>query len=278
MSDQEIGVDTAQAEPEVIDQIDQKEESAASEKDESTQEANPETDADSDDESSDESARKTPADKRISQLTWKFREQERRADALERELREIRQQSAPKSEAIEYPTLESVGYDEAKFRQAVDDYYAKTIDTRLSDSLQKQRRATEEETRTKEQQQRSSQFFSKGVELADDFYDVVTDENVMVTDVMADTLMSIEKGPELLYHLAKNPSEAARIADLSPYQQAVEIGRLEARMSFPKPKKTSSAPDPIKPVRAGGESVSKDPDQMSMKEYVAWRERQRKGN
>lgn len=83
----------------------------------------------------------------------------------------------------------------------------------------------------------------------DDFEQVAYNPKLPITDVMAETIQSSEIGPELAYHLGSNPKEAERISRLSPFLQAKEIGRIEAKLiASPPVKKTSSAPEPISPV------------------------------
>lgn len=85
----------------------------------------------------------------------------------------------------------------------------------------------------------------------DDFDQVAYNPNLSITDVMAETIRASEIGPELAYHLGSNPKEAERIARLSPFLQAKEIGRIEAKLAAEPPqKKISSAPAPISPVTA----------------------------
>lgn len=85
----------------------------------------------------------------------------------------------------------------------------------------------------------------------DDFEQVAYNPAVPVTQVMAEAVMADELGPEILYHLGSNPSEASRIAKLPAVQQAREIGRLSAKLAATPPAKTtSSAPAPITPVAA----------------------------
>jgi len=85
----------------------------------------------------------------------------------------------------------------------------------------------------------------------DDFDQVAYNPQLPITDVMAETIRASEIGPELAYHLGSNPKEAERIARLSPFLQAKEIGRIEAKLAETPPvKKTSSAPAPISPVSA----------------------------
>ena len=85
----------------------------------------------------------------------------------------------------------------------------------------------------------------------DDFDQVAYNPQLPITDVMAETIRASEIGPELAYHLGSNPKEAERIARLSPFLQAKEIGKIEAKLADAPPvKKTSSAPAPINPVSA----------------------------
>ena len=86
-----------------------------------------------------------------------------------------------------------------------------------------------------------------------DFKQVAYGDHVRITQVMADTIRASEVGPDVAYYLGSNPSEAAKIADLPPFLQAKEIGRLEAKLlSDPPVKKSTSAPPPIAPVTARG--------------------------
>lgn len=91
----------------------------------------------------------------------------------------------------------------------------------------------------------------------DDFDQVAYNPQLRITDVMAETIRTSDLGPELAYHLGTNPKEAERISKLTPYMQAKEIGRIEAKLADAPPvKKTSSAPAPISPVSARKSSNS----------------------
>lgn len=118
-----------------------------------------------------------------------------------------------------------------------------------------------------------------------DFAEVAQNPDLPVTPVMGEAILDSELGPKILYHLGQNPTEAARIAKLSPVAQVREITKLEAMLSpetakpadeKPQTKSTtvSKAPAPIRPV-AGGASASnpvKSIDSMSQAEYRAYRE------
>lgn len=85
----------------------------------------------------------------------------------------------------------------------------------------------------------------------DDFEQVVYNPQLPVTSVMAQTIQASDIGPEIAYFLGTHPKEAERIAHLSPFLQAKELGKIEAKLADnPPAKKPSSAPPPISPVTA----------------------------
>ena len=114
-----------------------------------------------------------------------------------------------------------------------------------------------------------------------DFEQVAYNQNLPITTVMAQTIQASDVGPDIAYYLGSNPREADRIARMSPYMQAKEIGKIEAKLADnPAPvKKTTSAPPPIKPVTAKGTSASvydtTDPRSISAMSASEWIERER---
>ena len=85
----------------------------------------------------------------------------------------------------------------------------------------------------------------------DDFEQVAYNPNLPVTNDMAQAIQASNIGPEVIYHLGSNPKEAQRIANLPPILQAMEIGRIEAKLvADPPTKRTSTAPAPLAPVTA----------------------------
>lgn len=87
------------------------------------------------------------------------------------------------------------------------------------------------------------------------------------------TEAAIESGAphEVLYHLAKNPDEAARIAMMQGTKQAVAIASLA--QNFKGAKKVTSAPPPIAPKVNGAAvvSASLDDPNISMEEWAKLR-------
>ena len=115
----------------------------------------------------------------------------------------------------------------------------------------------------------------------EDFEQVAYNNSLPITTVMAQTIQASDVGPDIAYYLGSNPREADRISRMSPYLQAKEIGKIEAKLAdSPIPvKKTSSAPPPIKPVSAKGTSGSSyettDPRSVSAMSTSEWIERER---
>jgi hypothetical protein len=114
----------------------------------------------------------------------------------------------------------------------------------------------------------------------DDFDQVARNPNVPITEVMAEAIYASDVGPEVAYYLGSNIKEAARIARLTPFMQAKEIGKIEAKLaSDPPVKKTSNAPAPISPVtaRSNGSPSHDTTDPRSIKSMTTsqWIEAER---
>lgn len=90
------------------------------------------------------------------------------------------------------------------------------------------------------------------------------------------TEAAIESGNphEVLYHLAKNPDEAARIALLPPTRQAVAIAKVAQNLNSPK--RVSAAPPPISPKvqGVGTAPATLDDPGLSMEEWARLRNEQ----
>lgn len=149
-------------------------------------------------------------------------------------------------------------------------------------------RETQDRERQAQEQQRSAgeEFRKRAKETAKDMPDF--DEVVSgigaddpVARISADPIANSDMPGKLLYHLAKNPEEAERIANLPMGQQAREIWKLEQKLAAPaepatKPVKASKAPEPITPV-GGKAAPSGDemPDPATKpNEWMKWRQRQ----
>ena len=203
---------------------------------------------------------KSGVQKRIDQLTWQAREAERRALAAEQQL-----QSRPTQEPQQggKPTLEQFD-DYDSYVEALAGYKAQeSIQAMQAQQSQAQRQA-EEVHRSQSFRQKADTFSAEHP----DFNQVVFDNPYLpITGEMKQVIETSDKGPEVAYHLGQNPQLAAQIAQMHPIMQAAELGKIEAGLSFPKTKTTTSAPAPIEPI-GGGEAGMRDTSKMSMEEYA----------
>jgi len=81
---------------------------------------------------------------------------------------------------------------------------------------------------------------------------VLSDPNVPISTPVAQGLIEDERGPEIAYHLAKNPSVLERLNSLSPMRAAIEIGRLSAMLPQAPARQQTSAPPPPTQLRPKG--------------------------
>lgn len=117
-----------------------------------------------------------------------------------------------------------------------------------------------------------------------DYREVAESPDVSVSMAMAHAITQSEHGPDIAYHLGKHPEEAKRISSLNPALQLMEIGLIVAKLTAEpkaepaKPEITkpavSAAPKPIKPLGAGASEVRKTPEEESMDEYAARRQKE----
>lgn len=94
-----------------------------------------------------------------------------------------------------------------------------------------------------------------------------------VSRFMADAIVDSDVSVQLVAYMTENPAEVKRIYSLSEARQAVEIGKIEARLSEDQPRKTAktAAPAPIKPLSGNGVSSGGYRKDMSLTEYAKWR-------
>ena len=111
-----------------------------------------------------------------------------------------------------------------------------------------------------------------GAEVFPDFTQAVqTLDALGITNEQVQNLLGMDDAHTVIYHLGKNPEEAARILALSPLQQGRELERLSSKVAkAPAPKAVSDAPKPITPVDSSARS-HKAPGDMTTEEWMAWR-------
>jgi len=207
---------------------------------------------------------KKTAQERIDEVTAARRAAERRAEEAERREQALLDRLSNKTPAPAPQGGPSQDDEEPK----PDKYEFGDLDANFirDHATYHARKAFREEqakaTEANERRAALAKFDARADEIAskhDDFFDVVgADFSKAVklgTPQMNQAIVESEIGPDLAYHLAKNPAEARRIAALSPISQVREIGRLEARLSepsAPKAKTATDAPPATPQVRGAG--------------------------
>lgn len=185
-----------------------------------------------------EEPRRSRAQERIDQLTRAKHDAERRAEALAREVDRLRKPIALKADATED---ERVAHSN---RTAVRDEMREQAEANAASAAQQAHTTRKQifEAKVSTASQRSPDALAK-------FY------SVPCSSVMADFLAESDKAGELAVHLGSNPDEATRIAELPPTRQAIELARLEGRLSAPaEVRRVSQAPTPAATRLAGGAS------------------------
>lgn len=133
-----------------------------------------------------------------------------------------------------------------------------------------------------------SEVLANGADKYEDFdYAMYVVTHLPLPDKVAlairDAVAESDRGDDLLYYLGKHKDEALALKDLSPARALVALGKIESKLPAAAPtasKKTSSAPEPISPVRPASGSASftnlDDPKALAAMGTTAWIEARRK--
>ena len=217
----------------------------------------------------DQQPEQTPEEKKFTQAELDAMIGKRLAREQRKWEREQQAKAAEKQIAVEVPPVDQFESPEA---------YAEALAEKKAQELIAKREAAKVQAEIDEAFQ---ERLEEAKEKYADFDQVAYNPNLPITDAMAETIRASEIGPELAYHLGSNPKEAERIAKLSPFLQAKEIGRIEAKLAAEPPvKKTTSAPDPIRPVTArvtnSGVTDTTDPRSTKTMSDSEWIEAERR--
>lgn len=226
--------------------------------------------------------------KRMGEITAKYRSEERERQAIAQErdrLRaELEQARAPK-ETEKAKTLEDFGYDEHK-------YQAHLFDMAEKRAVEAAKRVRIEEQTEAQKASRVRKFKEREVEYEKanpDYRDLAY--TAPINDAVAELLTELDTGPELAHYLGKNKSVALQLNDLPPTIAAIELGRIDARLSSEKAAKTAAleaakaakaltnAPPPAGTIEGSGEPSNikadeADSDKLSDAEWTRRRNKQ----
>lgn len=153
----------------------------------------------------------------------------------------------------------------------VEDYVEAVADWKLAQRDQSSAKVQAEQTQ-KSVYDRTEKIYAQAEKIQG--FDRDEFDALPLTTPIAQAIIESDEAPRLMAHLASNPAEAQRIANLSPARQAAEIGKLEAKFAATGTVKASNAPPPIKPIGNRGGAASGDLGRSSMEDYIAQRAKQ----
>lgn len=151
----------------------------------------------------------------------------------------------------------------------VDDYVRAAVDFGVQQAKREQAQQ-QAELSQRQMVERTESLYSEASR--EEGFDRDEFDALPLTPSIAQALVEADAPAKVMAWMTQNPDEVERIAKLSPARQAIEIGKVEARIaSAPKP---SNAPPPVKPIGTRGNAAPNDPSRMNMDEYKAWRAKQ----
>lgn len=207
-----------------------------------------------------EKPRKTSKEKRINQLTWKLREQERQAEYWRQQAEARAEQTQQPAQADQEPIIDDYAVYEDYVRELAR-YQARQI---VAEETRRMQEAQTRQTQEREQQERltrAKKEVDKAAERYDDFYDALDVVTALpLPSVTSDAIMDSPVVAEIIYHLGKNPQEAERIAALPQLAQIKEIGKLEDKIASWQTLKQKQVKQPTRVENAGDGIPQKGPD------------------
>ena len=170
-------------------------------------------------------------------------------EALEARIAQLEASNA-KPETVapsdDYPTLESVGWDEGKHAAAVAAWVRSQTGESVKSVLAQEREAMQRAEADRAHSRREAEFVKAKPDYSDKVMRDPREGGPVITDAMADVIRQSDLGPDVAYFLAENVAKSIEIARLPPFLQARELGRIEARIEAAKvaPPPVSKAPPP----------------------------------
>lgn len=270
LSDDAVAVETTPSEPEVHAEPEQVEQPEAVQQDAPEAEEHDEPEGDEEGTDDEPEQPQTPKKSRYA----------RRLERKNGEIQALREQLAAVNAArpAERPATPVTPAEPNKPK--IDDFddFAAYSEALADWKVEQKFRAYDTQRVEREQQQaQSAQLQSWKGKLAaaeakyPDWEDVMEDaSSAQMTLAMREVFLDSDLGADLVYHLAKNPAEAERIAKLNPTATARELGKIEAKLTTPAApvKKVSNAPNPIRPVGGRAAAVAKSLEELDGDEYI----------
>lgn len=200
--------------------------------------------------------------KRITKLERKMERQRIESETRSKVTSEFQQAQSQPSEKPVSDNFSS--YDE--YLEALADFKAEQKIVELEAKKKQAEIDNQHKSELDRQEERRHALMEDGESKYEDFEDLVRASKLQIAEPAYLAVLESDIASDLLYHLVKNPEDAAKFSQLPPYAQAKEIGKLEDRLTAKKPVIKSNAPPPISPVN-GSKDFTKSLEDMSLSEY-----------
>lgn len=198
---------------------------------------------------------------RINEVTAQKYEAQRERDYYKGKFEALSENRTPQAQQQAVPKLADFDYDEAAYHQALEQHLSQKLEGSIDERLTQR-----DQTRSKEARTRDALSKLDASERPDMLAAV---SHLPLNESVEDFLLTEPNAADVLYALGTDVEASQRFLAMTPYQQAMELGR---RAATPAPISNKPIP-PAPPATVGGAGsvVNKDPGEMSMSEYVQWR-------
>lgn len=182
-----------------------------------------------------------------------------------REARELLMRTAP----VQQPVQQGDGRP-SRDQFASDEQFVEALTDWKLDQRERSERQTKQQEQAKTMAEKTEKIYAEAEKIPgfdrDDF------DALPLTPVIAQALIDSDVAAKLAAYMAQHPDEVQRIAALPSARQAVEIGKLEVKLTTTA--KAPKTPAPIEPVGSGASPI-KSLSNMSAEEYFEARMKQR---
>jgi hypothetical protein len=230
--------------------------------------------------------KKTPwYQRRIDDLTREKHDARRQNEAMEKILaqnQELLERLAPKPvaaavEAAPDPKNYAAGVYDPGYQDARLEYVRKAA---VSEALEMIQRQQSEATAAQTAAQKSARLESAETAIRAKYADydaviapLISDPSVTKSQLLRDAFIDHERGPEIAYHLARNPDVAHSIATASYFEGSLQLAKVIDTLGA---RSVSGAPAPVRPINGAGAPAvaAKNLADMSTAEYIAARNKE----
>jgi hypothetical protein len=205
--------------------------------------------------------------KRIDKVTADKYTEKRRADDLQIRIDAFEKSEAKKS--LVKPKLDDpeINYDEELFAKA---NLQHDIDQGVQDVLSQQSADAKAEQQKTESEKVLTTFNERVTTLGKSDFDEKANAVPNLPTGVADAIMQSEQGAEMVYHLGspENAEQANAIANMTPEQAMMELGKLSTKLSAKPEIKLSAAPEPIETLKSSSALSSDIGDDIPIAEWM----------